>query len=145
MMQRAAGHFRPRGAGGSIVNIIAPYVRGMYGVVHTVAARAAVAYASRNVAVEWGPLGIRVNCVMPGGIATRGLDVYAPEVRARMTSGHPLGGLGTVQDVAEAVVYLCAPSASFVTGIVLPVDGGAQLHGAFWQAGRPEGWESDDA
>jgi citronellol/citronellal dehydrogenase len=140
MMQRAARRWRDREASGSIVNIVAPYVRGMYGLAHTVASRAGVAYLSRNVAVEWAPLRIRVNCVMPGGIDTPGLETYAPEVRAGIAHAHPLGRLGTAQEVAEAVVYLCAPSGSFITGEVLAVDGGHQLHGEMWQAGRPEGW-----
>ncbi|MCA9512268.1 MAG: SDR family oxidoreductase [Myxococcales bacterium] len=140
MMQRAARRLRARGASGAIVNIVAPYERGMYGLAHTVAARAGVAYLSRNVAVEWAPLGIRVNCVMPGGIDTRGLEHYAPEVRAEMAAAHPTGSLGVAQDVADAVVYLAAPSTPFVTGVVLPVDGGHHLHGELWQAGRPEGW-----
>lgn len=144
MMQRAAQRFRARRARGAIVNIVAPYERGMYGLAHTVAARAGVAYLSRNVAVEWAPLGIRVSCVMPGGIATRGLETYAPEVRAEMASAHPVGALGSVQDVAEAVIYLSAPSTPFVTGVVLAVDGGHHLHGELWQAGRPEGWERGD-
>ncbi len=141
MMQRAARHWRAAERPGVIVNIVAPYLRGMYGLVHTVAARAAVVHASRNVAVEWAPHGIRVNCVLPGGIATRGLETYAPEVRERMRDAHPLRTLGEIQDVAEAVVYLAAPSGRFVTGEVLVLDGGLQLHGELWQAGRPEGWE----
>lgn len=141
MMQRAARCWRAAGRPGCIVNIVAPYVRGMYGLAHTVAARAGVVYVSRNVAVEWAPLGIRVNCVLPGGIDTPGLEAYAPEVRARMEEAHPLRRLGAIQDVAEAVVYLAAPSGGFVTGEVLVVDGGHQLHGELWQAGRPEGWE----
>jgi citronellol/citronellal dehydrogenase len=141
MMQRAARRWRAGGRGGAIVNIVAPYQRGMYGLAHTVASRAGVVHASRNVAVEWAPLGIRVNCVLPGGIATRGLETYAPEVRERMREAHPLRTLGEVQDVAEAVVYLAAPSGRFITGDVLVVDGGLQLHGELWQAGRPEGWE----
>lgn len=141
MMQRAARRWRERGAPGSIVSIIAPYVRGMYGLAHTVAARAGVAHLSRNVAVEWAPLGIRVNCVMPAGIATRGLEVYDEAVRAEMAQAHPLRMLGDVQDVAEAVVYLSAPSGRFITGEIVAVDGGHQIHGDLWQAGRPEGWE----
>jgi len=144
MMQRAARVWQARSAPGSIVNVIAPYVRGMYGLAHTVAARGGVAHLSQNVAVEWAPLGIRVNCVMPGGIATRGLESYAPEVREQMARAHPLGSLGTVQDVAEAVAYLSGPAAQFITGIILPVDGGQQLHGDLWQAGRPQGWEQRD-
>ena len=140
MMQRAARAWRRREAAGSIVSIIAPYVRGMYGLAHTVASRAGVAYLSRNVAVEWAPLGIRVNCVMPGGIRTKGLEVYDESVRAEMAEAHPLRRLGEVQDIAEAVVYLIAPSGNFITGEVIAVDGGHQVHGDLWQAGRPEGW-----
>lgn len=141
MMQRAAQRWRASSRPGCIVNIVTPFTRGIYGVAHTIAARAGVVYVSRNVAIEWAPLRIRVNCVLPGGIRTRGLETYAPEVRARMEDAHPLRTLGEIQDVAEAVVYLAAPSGSFVTGAVLTVDGGHQLHGELWQAGRPEGWE----
>jgi citronellol/citronellal dehydrogenase len=118
MMQRAARHWRAAERPGSIVNIVAP-LRGMYGLVHTVAARADVVQASRNVAIEWAPHAIRVNCILPGGIATRGLETYAPEVRERMREAHPLRTLGEVQDVAEAVAYLAAPSGRFITGEVL--------------------------
>ena len=141
MMQRAARAWRADARPGCIVNIVAPFVRGMYGLAHTVAARAGVAYLSRNVAVEWAPLGIRVNCIMPGGIDTAGLDQYGAEVRADMARAHPLHMLGDPQDVAEAVAYLAAPSARFITGEVLALDGGQQLQGELWQAGRPEGWE----
>jgi len=142
MMQRAARIWRDDQRSGAIVNIIAP-LRGMYGLAHTVASRAGVASLSRNVAVEWAPLGIRVNCILPGSIATRGHEVYAPEIRQQMARAHPLGRNGAVQDIAEAVVYLAATSGDFITGEVLHVDGGQQVHGTFWQAGRPEGWQED--
>ena len=137
MMQRAARHWRDRGGRGCIVNILAPYLRGMYGVAHTVAARAGVAHLVRAVAVEWAPLGIRVNGVLPGSIATPGLEVYPRETRAAMERSNPLFTLGDVQDVAEACAYLAAPSGRFVTGEVLVVDGGQQLWGELWLAGRP--------
>ena len=145
MMQRAARRWREKRRPGSIVNIVAPYERGMFGVAHTVAARAGVAYVSRNVAVEWAPLSIRVNCVLPGPIATSGLEVYEPAVREQMARALPMRRLGDIQDIAEAVVYLSAPSGGFITGEVIAVDGGHRLHGALWQAGRPEGWGENDA
>ncbi len=138
MMQAAARHWRDAGAAGSIVNIVAPYRRGMYGVAHTVASRAAVAYLARNVAVEWAPYRIRVNCVLPGPINTEGMNVYPPEARAAMTRGNPLFAFGDVQDIAQACVYLTAPSGKFITGEVLVVDGGQQLWGELWLAGKPE-------
>jgi NAD(P)-dependent dehydrogenase (short-subunit alcohol dehydrogenase family) len=137
MMQRAARLWRERGGPGCIVSLLAPYLRGMYGVAHTVAARAGVAHLLRAVAVEWAPLGIRVNGVLPGSIATRGLEVYPREARAAMQRSNPLFTLGDVQDVAEACAYLAAPSGRFVTGEVLVVDGGQQLWGELWLAGRP--------
>lgn len=137
MMQRAARHWRQAGRSGSIVNIVAPYRRGMYGLAHTVAARAAVAHLARNLAVEWAPLGIRINCVLPGPIATDGLEVYSESARESLARGNPMKRLGGVQDVAEACVYLSAPSGGFITGEVLSVDGGQQLWGELWMAGEP--------
>jgi citronellol/citronellal dehydrogenase len=137
MMQRAARLWRDRGGPGCIVSLLAPYLRGMYGVAHTVAARAGVAHLVRTLSVEWAPLGIRVNGVLPGPIATAGLEVYPEEARALMAGSNPLGALGDVQDVAEACTYLAAPSGRFVTGEVLVVDGGHQISGEIWLAGRP--------
>jgi len=137
MMQRAARLWRDRGGPGCIVSLLAPYLRGMYGVAHTVAARAGVAHLVRTLAVEWAPLGIRVNAVLPGPIATAGLEVYPGEARARMARSNPMFALGDVQDVAEACAYLAAPSGRFVTGEVLVVDGGHQVWGEIWLAGKP--------
>jgi citronellol/citronellal dehydrogenase len=145
MMQTAAQRWRDRDAPGSIVNIVAPYLRGMYGVAHTVASRAAVAHLARNVAVEWAPYRIRVNCVLPGPISTEGMNVYPPEAQAAMTRGNPMLSFGDVQDIAEACVYLCARSGKFITGEVLVVDGGQQLWGELWLAGKPEYFERNAA
>src|SRR6202047_3108096 len=79
MMQSAAQHWRDRQAGGSIVNIVAVVNRGRPQVAHTAAARAGVIYLSKTLSVEWAPLGIRINCVAPGSIATDGLNVYPRE------------------------------------------------------------------
>ncbi len=138
MMQRAARHFRDQGTGGAIVNVVVVVERGLPGVAHTVAARAGVVGAMNTVAVEWAPLGIRVNCVAPGLIATRGLDVYPPEAVAEFPNANPLRRTGTAMEIAEACVYLGSPAASFVNGEVLTVDGGGRLWGEIWTAGRPD-------
>jgi len=138
MMQRAARFWQREQRAGSIVNIIAPYRRGMYGISHTVAARAAIASLSRNLAVEWAPLSIRVNCVLPGPIDTEGLNVYSPEAQRALANSNPMKRLGDVQDVAEACVYLASPAGKFITGETLTVDGGHQLWGELWMAGRPD-------
>ena len=138
MMQRAARFWQRAQTGGSIVNIIVPYIRGMFGISHTIAARAGVAHLARNLAVEWAPNSIRVNCVLPGPIDTEGMNVYPPDAQMALTRSNPMMRLGDVQDVAEACAYLSAPSGKFITGETLTVDGGHQLWGDLWMAGRPD-------
>ncbi|MCR3961294.1 SDR family oxidoreductase, partial [Aeromonas veronii] len=93
---------------GAIVNVVAVTERGMPGVAHTVAARAGVIGATRTVAVEWAPLGIRVNCLAPGLTATEGLEVYPPEAHAEFSLANPLRRPGTAMEIAEACIYLCS-------------------------------------
>ena len=83
MMQTAAKRWRETGRNGAIVNIIAVYSRGLPQIAHTCAARAGVAYLSKSVAVEWAPLGIRVNCVAPGAIETTASAIIRPRVARR--------------------------------------------------------------
>ncbi|MEZ5816354.1 MAG: SDR family oxidoreductase [Hyphomicrobiaceae bacterium] len=137
MMQAAARQWIDRKAPGVIVNIVADFWRGMPGIAHTAAARAGVTYASKTVAVEWAPHDIRVNCVAPGCLETSGFAHYPPEGAATYQEANPMKRVGDAWDVAEACVYLAAPSAKFITGEVLTVDGGQQLWGDPWPTGRP--------
>lgn len=137
VMQRAAQLWREQGRGGSITNVIVVTERGMPGVAHTVAARAGIIGAMRTVAVEWAPLGIRVNCVAPGLIATEGHDIYPDEAKREFALANPQKRPGTPMDIAQACVYLSADSGDFVTGEVLTVDGGGRYWGELWLTGRP--------
>jgi citronellol/citronellal dehydrogenase len=142
MMQQAAQRWRAAQRGGSIVNIVAPTERGMPGVAHTVAARAGVIGLSRTVAVEWAPLGIRVNCVSPGLIGTEGLAVYPPEAAREWPKANPMKRWGSPIDIAQACAWIAGPAGNFVTGEVCTVDGGGRLWGELWTAGRPQWYQS---
>jgi citronellol/citronellal dehydrogenase len=137
MMQAAARHWRDAAAPGAIVNVVAVVDRGIPGIAHSIAARAGVIGATRTVAVEWAPLGIRVNCIAPGLIASEGLDVYPPEARREFHRANPLRRVGSLREIAESTVFLASPAASFMTGEVMTVDGGGRLWGELWTAGRP--------
>lgn len=138
MMQQAARRWRDAGRGGSIVNIVTVVTRGMPGVAHTCAARAGVIYLSKTVAIEWAPLGIRINCVAPGAIATEGMEVYPEEARRAFDRSNPMKRFGDVRDIADAVCYLAGPSGEFMTGEVVTVDGGGQVWGDLWTIPRPD-------
>lgn len=85
---------------------------------------------TRSLATELSPHGVRVNAIAPGWIdtaMTRAAHQGDPARRTRVLERTPLGRLGDPSDVGYAAVYLCSPAARFVTGIVLPVDGGASI------------------
>jgi citronellol/citronellal dehydrogenase len=138
MMQQAARRWRDAKRGGAIVNIVTVISRGMPGVAHTCAARAGVVYLSKTVAIEWAPLGIRINCVAPGAIATEGMNVYSEEARQEIPRSNLMKRFGDVRDIADAVCYLAGPSGAFMTGEVVTVDGGNQVWGDQWTIPRPE-------
>lgn len=138
MMQAAARSWRDAKRPGAIVNIVVVTTHGLYGVAHTVAARAGVIALSRAVAVEWAPLRIRVNCIAPGAIETEGWKVYSDEARAAYPRSNPMMRVGTAWDIAEACAYLGGPAASFVTGELMTIDGGGQLWGETWTIPKPE-------
>jgi citronellol/citronellal dehydrogenase len=138
MMQSAAQHWRDREQPGTIVNIVAVVSRGMPQVAHTAAARAGIIYLSKTLSTEWAPLNIRINCVAPGSIATDGLNVYPREAAEAFSISNPMKRLGDVMDIAQAVVYLAAPTGKFITGELLAVDGGRQNWGEDWPGGIPD-------
>jgi citronellol/citronellal dehydrogenase len=143
MMQSAARLWQEHKQPGCIINIVANVWRGMPQVAHTCAARAGVIYLSKTLATEWAPLDIRVNCISPGSIETEGFDVYPEGAAERFKDSNPMKRTGDAYDIAEAAVYMAAPSGKFVTGEVLVVDGGNQQWGAVWPAGKPDYFKTD--
>jgi NAD(P)-dependent dehydrogenase (short-subunit alcohol dehydrogenase family) len=79
---------------------------------------------TKHLAVEWAHRGIRVNAVAPGTIATDAVAELPEEYKAPMKEVHPIGRLGEPSEVANAILFLASDEASFVTGAILPVDGG---------------------
>lgn len=121
-----------KSGGGTIVNLssVAGLI-GFPGLSPYVASKHGVAGLTKNAALEYSKSGIRVNAVCPGGIDTRMLDSLAEQATGgaqttaeMMDPLHPIGRIGTPQEVAELIVWLCSSRASFVTGAVIPVDGG---------------------
>lgn len=116
---------------GCIVNISSMAAQyGIPKVIAYTASKSAIEGMTKAMAVELSPLGIRVNCVAPGFIAT---DMSAkalnddPERKNKVLSRTPMGKMGTPADIAEAVFYYATDGAKYVTGTVLPVDGGNSI------------------
>jgi peroxisomal 2,4-dienoyl-CoA reductase len=98
---------------------------------HVSAAKAGVDALTRNLAVEWGRYGIRVNAIAPGPIEdTEGMKRLVPQpVKERLLKKIPVGRFGKIADIEKAAVFLCSDAASFINGVVLVVDGGHWLNG----------------
>jgi len=100
-------------------------ITGFAGWSHYGASKAGQLGFMRSAALEFAKSGITVNAVMPGNIITEGLDDLGPEYLASMAASIPLGRLGSVADIANAALFLASDEANFITGVALPVDGGA--------------------
>ncbi len=79
---------------------------------------------TKHLAVEWADRGIRVNAVAPGTIQTEAVAELPEDYKAPMREAHPIGRLGEPSEVANAILFLASDEASFITGAILPVDGG---------------------
>ena len=129
-VSRAAFDAWLRDHGGAIVNISATLHYGATPLqTHAAAAKAAVDSLTRSLALEWGGLGIRVNGVAPGPIdGTEGMArLSTPEIRDRLEKTIPLGRFGTIDEIAQVVLFLCSDAARLIHGETVVVDGGAWL------------------
>jgi len=118
---------------GAIVNIIANMFRGFPGMAHTGAARAGVDNLTKTLAVEWSKYHINVNAVAPGFIQSSGMEQYPEEFKKGMEETVPAKRLGTVDEVADLVVFLSAPGANYITGETVYIDGGQRLWGDLYK------------
>ncbi|MEO8133812.1 MAG: SDR family NAD(P)-dependent oxidoreductase [Betaproteobacteria bacterium] len=126
----ALRHMLPRGSGNLVImSSLAGHDGGGPGASHYGAAKGALLSYARALAKETGPQGVRVNAIAPGLIATRFHDQFnTPQGRAAGVERTPLRREGQPEDVANAVLYLNSPAASFITGEVIEVNGGMALY-----------------
>jgi NAD(P)-dependent dehydrogenase (short-subunit alcohol dehydrogenase family) len=111
--------------GGAIVNnaSVAGLIGFAMGPIY-VASKHAVIGLTKAVALEYAKQHIRVNAVAPGSIETRMFRALPPEVRQMLEAAQPMGRIGQPDEITSTVVWLCADGASFVTGQIVPIDGG---------------------
>ena len=122
---RAAARGMMRRRRGAIVNLTSVVgIHGNPGQTNYAASKAGIIGFTKSLARELASRGVRVNAVAPGYIQTALTEVLPADVRQAILANTPLGRLGTPEDVAGAVRFLCSDEASFVTGAVLLVDGG---------------------
>lgn len=121
MARREAGSLVNVGSGTSLV--------GVPGFAGYVAAKHGVAGLTKAAALDYGALGIRVNTVAAGLVETPLVATgRSPETMAARIAQHPLGRIAQPEEIADAIVWLCSAQSSFVTGAIIPVDGGYTVH-----------------
>jgi 3-oxoacyl-[acyl-carrier protein] reductase len=106
-----------------VVSSVGAYI-GAPGQANYASSKAGLIGLARSIAREYGPRGITANVVAPGPIATDMLDAMPDDTRAALGAQVPVGRVGTVDEVAAAVTFLASDPAAYITGAVLPVDGG---------------------
>jgi NAD(P)-dependent dehydrogenase (short-subunit alcohol dehydrogenase family) len=114
-----------RGAGGAIVNMAS--IAGLNGTANLaayVAGKAGIIGLTKVAALDYADQGIRVNVVAPGPILTYHIEAAGPQAQRGAAMSTPMRRIGTTAEVAQAVLWLCSEQSSFITGTVLPIDGG---------------------
>lgn len=114
-----------RGGGGAIVNMASVAgINGTSGLSAYVGAKAGIIGLSKAAALDYADQGIRINVVAPGPILTHHLEAAGADIQRHAALSTPMRRLGRVEEVAAGVLWLCSDAASYITGVVLPIDGG---------------------
>jgi 3-oxoacyl-[acyl-carrier protein] reductase len=126
-IQAAAAGMLTRRHGSIVVLTSIVGVHGNAGQANYASSKAGLIGLTRTLAREFGSAGVRVNALAPGYVATRLTDALSEDQRDQMLAATSLARLGTPDDIAGPVAFLCSPASRFITGTVLPVDGGLAL------------------
>lgn len=128
-----AGYPHLRKPGARVINISAPQAwLPMSAQIHVCAAKAGVDMCTKTLAMEWGPAGVTVNSISPGPIdGTEGMERLAPtpELKEKTRESVPAKRLGTTHDIGNAALMFASDMGAYISGVVLPVDGGWSLAG----------------
>lgn len=123
-----------QGSGSIVNNASINGIRGNHRLVAYSASKGGVVAMTMAMALDYAPLGIRVNCVCPAAIENTRMDAISsarasdPQQRREyLLAKHPIGRLGQPQDVAYAMLFLASDESAFITGVALPVDGGRSI------------------
>lgn len=132
LVRAVVPHMRERGGGALLLTGSTAGDRPRPGLTWYNSTKGAVNTLTRSLAAELAPDAIRVNCIAPVIGATGLLETFmgvpdTPENRARFVATIPLGRMSTPADIAAAALYLCSDEAEFITGVVMPVDGGRTI------------------
>ncbi|XP_050773118.1 peroxisomal trans-2-enoyl-CoA reductase [Gopherus flavomarginatus] len=132
--------------GGAIVNIVADMWKGVPGMSHTGAARAAVDNLTKSLAIEWAHSGVRINSVAPGVIFSETAVANYKELGEEMFKNYivkiPAKRLGVPEEVSPTVCFLLSHAASFITGETVKVDAGQSLYSSPWEIPDHNRWPS---
>lgn len=115
-----------RGGGSIVNNASIQAIAALSGADAYTAAKGGIVSLTRVLASDWGPKNIRVNCICPGPIETPMINelLEHKEFREKLIAPVPLNRAGTADEIADVAVFLAGPNASYVNGVILPVDGG---------------------
>lgn len=132
VLRAAYAHVSKPGA--SVINISAPQAISPYdGQAHVSSAKAGINLLTQSLALEWGKDGIRVNAISPGPVSgTEGMVRLTPNKAAveRLSKAIPMGRFGAKDEIANLAMFLCSEAAAYITGAIIPCDGGLALMGA---------------
>jgi citronellol/citronellal dehydrogenase len=138
LTQAVAKRWMIPNGGGRVISVVLCPERGIAGMAHSSAARAGMGALTRTLAMEWGRHGIALNCVAPGWIDTEGVRGYGldlDEVAAQV----PMKRLGSAAEVGDLIAFLASPTAGYVTGQTIAIDGGVDLTSSGWEPPQPMG------